>query len=650
MESQPTITGNDLSLQPDANNAEAYQPRTAEKVGLIDQSSDNNGSSDNPSPEISKPSPHKRSVLADWWITELVGLLAAAALLAAIIAVLKHYDGHPAPNWKHVSLNALISVLSTTSSICVLTPVTSGIGQLKWLWFANSKTGRKLSDFEDFDAASRDFTGSGWLIWKTKGRNFVLFACIAMILVLGWDPFIQNLVQYFNKETVSHSPTDRAYVTNATVYGTTGAQIAVGQQFNTFYVDPVLKANVYSSLFNSGKNRQQWATPQFVCTTGNCTWDPVTTLEMQVLCSDLSSRVNVSCHHINGFVAGVNNCTAILDGLPDFPFLYFSNDVGNQVPMNISASNSNSQTQLQPVIYKNSTMSLVQSIIALDSAPPPPTHDGKLAQPVVVLPNSTFVATECSLQSCARRFKPSVHNSAYSEETLDTWCNAEISNLADTPRQILRPPWAPGQNFTIDDDAVRSLGSFLIQIVAGIVNSAPPSYAYVPSLNPNPSLVPDGSTFASYATPDVLEAIFAGNFSGCDSGPVTCAMENIAQAVSKSIRDDPLLSNGLANANVSIGQVMTSTTFIHIEWQWITLPVVVWFLGFITWIGTAWMTRRADVGRWSNSPLVLMFLERSYLSDRTSSGMSQKDLMQRAKDLKVRLQVQDEQARLVDGG
>lgn len=74
-------------------------------------------------------------------------------------------------------------------------------------------------------------------------------------------------------------------------------------------------------------------------------------------------------------------------------------------------------------------------------------------------------------------------------------------------------------------------------------------------------------------------------------------------------------------------------------------------LGFITLIGTRWKTHRANFSIWGNSPFALMFFERAYLDNQVAAsvrGISQSELMQRAKDVRVRLLVRQDSARLFD--
>ena len=106
--------------------------------------------------------------LEDWWVLELLGVIVSAGALAAIVGILYHYDGKPQPTWRNVSLNTMISWLSTLAKVMVLIPVTSGLSQLKWVWFAEKR--RTMSDLRYFDSASRGIIGSLALIFEQQGR------------------------------------------------------------------------------------------------------------------------------------------------------------------------------------------------------------------------------------------------------------------------------------------------------------------------------------------------------------------------------------------------------------------------------------------------------------------------------------------------
>jgi hypothetical protein len=102
------------------------------------------------------------------WGLETAGVIVSAVIIIAIVAILRKYNRCQQQDWKHVSLNSLISWLSTLAKACVIFSVSQGLGQLKWVWF--SKRSRLLSDLDVFDSASRGATGSVFLLWLVKGR------------------------------------------------------------------------------------------------------------------------------------------------------------------------------------------------------------------------------------------------------------------------------------------------------------------------------------------------------------------------------------------------------------------------------------------------------------------------------------------------
>jgi hypothetical protein len=67
-----------------------------------------------------------------------------------------------------ISVNSVVSWLGTIARMCLLVPLSNGLGQLKWTWFSDRE--RSLTDISIFDAASRGASGSVQLIWRLKAR------------------------------------------------------------------------------------------------------------------------------------------------------------------------------------------------------------------------------------------------------------------------------------------------------------------------------------------------------------------------------------------------------------------------------------------------------------------------------------------------
>ncbi len=103
------------------------------------------------------------------WAPEIMCLILSLVCLAAIVAVMKLYDGRSLANWPlAISLNALVAFLEAICRVSLVVPVTEGISQLKWNSFARRE--RPLVDFETFDDAVRTPIGSAGFIFKRKGR------------------------------------------------------------------------------------------------------------------------------------------------------------------------------------------------------------------------------------------------------------------------------------------------------------------------------------------------------------------------------------------------------------------------------------------------------------------------------------------------
>lgn len=103
----------------------------------------------------------------DYWVWEFFGAVGSAVALIGIVIILRVFDGKRQPSWDGVSLNSIISWISTIAKVFILMPITSGLGQMKWVWFSGRK--RPLSDLQIFDSASRGISGSATLLWRLKG-------------------------------------------------------------------------------------------------------------------------------------------------------------------------------------------------------------------------------------------------------------------------------------------------------------------------------------------------------------------------------------------------------------------------------------------------------------------------------------------------
>ena len=135
---------------------------------LTDKPYHSSNNNNNPYP------PHKNYYLTilTSWRGEILSLFLAILALISIVVVLDHFDGRPLSDWSlTVSLNVVIAFLVMICHVSLLVPLTEGLSQLKWNWFARGE--RPLRDFEIFEGVSRAGggpVGSLKFLFMRKGR------------------------------------------------------------------------------------------------------------------------------------------------------------------------------------------------------------------------------------------------------------------------------------------------------------------------------------------------------------------------------------------------------------------------------------------------------------------------------------------------
>lgn len=103
------------------------------------------------------------------WKWEIAALMGSLACLAGIVIVLAVCNGNELFSWHRVTLNAVVSVLSTASKALLLFALGESIGQWKWLAF--SKESRPLIDLDRVDSASRGPLGGAKWLWTSRWKQ-----------------------------------------------------------------------------------------------------------------------------------------------------------------------------------------------------------------------------------------------------------------------------------------------------------------------------------------------------------------------------------------------------------------------------------------------------------------------------------------------
>ncbi|KAJ5179462.1 Protein of unknown function DUF3176 [Penicillium capsulatum] len=566
------------------------------------------------STELIKDTEKVRSIwllISDLFIWEVLAILVSTGLMVAIIVILARFDGQPQPTWNHVSFNSVISWLSTISKGCVIYAVKEGLGQLKWAWFSQST--RPMFDLRTFDAASRGVYGSAELIWSLRAKHFAVTGSLAVILALAFDPFTQNLVHYYSALDVN--PSETALVSR-TPRWLKDEILEILTEVIDAYVDTALKANVYNSLFNSDPSKP-WAIPKYTCSTGNCTWDPIATLEIQAGCRNITDRLKISCRpdERKYQLRGMQNCTVALPG-KDAISAYFINNTQQEMTME--------GMPLSVGVSPDKTFFGLIQMIAIDGLVQAAPHNL----------SGQWQAMECGINPIVRSIRISVIRGDYHAETLAVWPNEPA--ISSPIRRLIQPPWGPelgmepNTNFTLAPESVMGIQQFMEDLFYG---QAVVDWFQGPQFHflSKPESI--------YASRDLIQALAYSDITGCTARTaekLKCAMENVAAAMTKTFRDtEPsrlmmpteagydyqLARHGPPRAT---GKAKSNTVHITVYWQWFAVPALVWLLGIVTLIGTMWKSRKGVVPMWKTDLIPLLFLYKDFHDE----GVSTRDIVE----------------------
>lgn len=112
------------------------------------------------------------------WTTELSALIVNLLSMAALITVLAVFDRKHIFYWHKVTLNTVVSIISTAAKAPIMFIVAESISQWKWIIFFRKR--HRLIGFQNMDSASRGPWGSLKLLWSRK-KKCVLLVRISLL-------------------------------------------------------------------------------------------------------------------------------------------------------------------------------------------------------------------------------------------------------------------------------------------------------------------------------------------------------------------------------------------------------------------------------------------------------------------------------------
>lgn len=237
----------------------------------------------------------------DSWLPEIIALTFSILCIIVVAVILETYDGKPNPRMKWgLTLNAVVSILATTSKVSLIFAMSNSIGQLKWVWFLGQYP-RSLLDVSVYDDASRGPLGAVIMLWTEARKSIASIGAVLTLLAVAYDPFVQQIISF---EAVSQPQpyTDESVIVNAAHH---------------FLVDG--RSSIIPDTIRRSIQAAYWTddiTWDVSCPSQNCTWAPFETLAWHTKCYEdknwtLSEECgSVSLQNLTGNMAGVINCTA----------------------------------------------------------------------------------------------------------------------------------------------------------------------------------------------------------------------------------------------------------------------------------------------------------------------------------------------------
>jgi len=134
-----------------------------------------------------------RAFILDTWLVEIFAVVFSTACIIAIAAVLYAYDDKPIPQLSSgLTLNTIVSILSTAARIALILIVSTSIGQLKWCRYKTSA--RTVQDAQTLDDASRGPLGAAIMLVTRTGGFLATLDGIITLLMVASSPFFQQML------------------------------------------------------------------------------------------------------------------------------------------------------------------------------------------------------------------------------------------------------------------------------------------------------------------------------------------------------------------------------------------------------------------------------------------------------------------------
>jgi hypothetical protein len=209
-------------------------------------------------------------IILDTWIAETIACIFSTACITAIASILYVYDDKPIPRFPSgVTLNTIVSILSTSARSAIISTVSTCVGQLKWCWYRRSEM--SLNDAQIMDDASRGLSGAIRMLVSRTGGYLAAFGAAITLLLVAFGPLLQQLLEYPTR--------DHRFLTD---------DAAIPQNL-IFSVDFTNSAQMRSALMAGIYGDQGTFQHAPRCPTAHCHWESYRTVEWCSKCENMTA-------------------------------------------------------------------------------------------------------------------------------------------------------------------------------------------------------------------------------------------------------------------------------------------------------------------------------------------------------------------------
>jgi hypothetical protein len=520
--------------------------------------------------------------VTDWWLLELASLLLSLLLFGGMVAVLASWNGSAVSEWHYdITINTVIAVLSTASKACLLLPVSSIVGQARWMHFRHR---RPLIELEFLDAASRGPFGSFQVLARVRNVLAVLSAVLALF-ALAFESFAQQseiaiMPSYVPVlSSLSDIPPDDSLLGDMQSFAMAGMANHINYGQGVYYAPPSTK---------------------ILCSRNRCDIPPFATLSLCSTCSNVTDQIVTNCDQEGQFCNSTLPSGAHLNEKYEYVAFFPEALPSDNTPSDHTLLAKISMIATPYGYFNNGTfesitpttrmahsclISLCAKVYAASSwgdngilfrVP----YEYQLAsvnrtRTVVKSDSGTFVEVTVSNGTLLTSSNPSAprHNTI--------WQNSIPPFQADLPSlQFLRAYLTSTFNGTVDRSSSNSTNDYLFSY-------SPPTDYFQRKIGSDLWALLSYNAFA-YPGQDYFDA----------------AMDGLTTGIANALRND--MSGTPANAASSIGSPLTEP-IISVRWAWLSLPLILEVLAVLLLGTTIFLTKKQRMPIWKSSTIATLF-------------------------------------------